>query len=499
MYSLKHLTYILLLFSFSSLSGQTDVLYRVSDPSYATTVAHTFTDGEVIPRLRATESAIPTRYTDAVKGYLRTYTIKNRAKTERILGKSVMYFPIYEEQFRKSGIPDALKYLSVTESALNPVAISSASAVGLWQFMKATGREYGLRIDQTVDERSDPHLSTAAAAAYLAKQYNRFGDWALAIAAYNSGPGNVSKAIRRGRSKNFWKIKKYLPRETRSYVPGYIAAAYILQHYEKHGLIPQYPEMDLQLTEAVKVYQFLNFQSISAMTGLPVNTIKELNPSFLQNYIPATQRGYYLILPKRVMNTFKSQVARPDSKPVYASNNPRPIYTTPVSTNPVYTNTRTNLNKDNYSLSYHYVLNNENLHTIAKLHNCHPYHIKVWNDLKSNYVKPGEQLKIYTPKFGQAASSQIIRSPKEKINIPKISTIKIQGPTSQNPSDIGKKPTNSKIKVRRYLYHVIHRNESLRDISKQYNTSVQQLLEFNKVKRGRLPMPGDKIKVKIIE
>ncbi len=501
MYFLKHLIYILLLCSFSNLFGQTDVLYRVSDPAYATTVAHTFTDGEVIPRLRSTESAIPTRYTDAVKGYLRTYTIKNRAKTERILGKSVMYFPIYEEQFRKSGIPDALKYLSVTESALNPVAISSASATGLWQFMKATGKEYGLRIDKTVDERCDPHLSTAAAAAYLSKQYVRFGDWALAIAAYNSGPGNVSKAIRRGRSKNFWKIKKYLPRETRSYVPGYIAAAYILQHYEKHGLIPQYPEMDLQLTEAVRVYQFLNFQSISAMTGLPVSTIKELNPSFLQNYIPATQRGYYLILPKRVMNDFKSQVARPDSKPVYATTtaNTSPIYTTPVSTNPTYRNTRSNFNKDNYSLSYHYVLNNENLQTIAKLHNCHPYHIKIWNDLKSNYVQPGNQLKIYTPKSGQIVSPPIIRVPKKKINIPKISTLKTQAPTTQYPSDISKKPANNKIKARRYLYHVIHRNESLRDISKQYHTSVQQLLDFNNVKRGRLPMPGDKIKVKIID
>jgi len=165
--------------------------------------------------------------------------------------------------------------------------------------------------------------------------------------------------------------------------------------------------MDLQLTEAVKVYQFLNFQSISAMTGLPVSTIKELNPSFLQNYIPATQRGYFLILPKRVMNTFKNQVARPDSKPVYAStNNARPIYTTPVSNNPVYRNTRINLNKDNYSISHHYVLQNENLQTIAKQYNCHPYHIKVWNDLKSNYVRPGEQLKIYTPKFGQTASAK---------------------------------------------------------------------------------------------
>ena len=216
---LKHLALIGFMLACTIYFGQaqTNVLYKAND-GYS--VAHSFSDSEVIARLRATQSAVPTRYTDVVKGYLRTYTVKNRHKTERILGKAVMYFPIYEEQFRKSGLPDALKYLSVTESALNPVAVSSAKAVGLWQFIKTTGKEYGLRIDQAVDERCDPHLSTAAAAAYLARQYERFGDWALAIAAYNSGPGNVSKAIRRGRSKNFWKIKKYLPRETRSYVPG---------------------------------------------------------------------------------------------------------------------------------------------------------------------------------------------------------------------------------------------------------------------------------------
>ena len=493
MYFLKHFIFLALSLSFCAIHAQTDVLYRVSNDAYATTVAHTFSDSDVIPRLRATNSAITPRYTDAVKGYLRTYTIKNRAKTERILGKSVMYFPIYEEEFRKNGLPESLKYLSVTESALNPVAISSASATGLWQFMKATGKEYGLRIDQTVDERCDPHLSTAAAAAYLAKQYKRFGDWALAIAAYNSGPGNVSKAIRRGRSKNFWKIKKYLPRETRSYVPGYIAAAYILQHYEQHGLTPNYPEMDLQLTEAVKVYSFLNFQTISSMTGLSMDIIKELNPSFLQNYIPATQRGYYLILPKRVMNTFKNQVARPDAQRTH----------TAVNTGPIYGSTA-NFNVDAYTLSHHYVQANENLQTIANSYNCHPYHIKVWNELKSNYVQAGTQLKIYTPKIGPTASKPTkVITPRNKRSTPKIAPIKwkpvktIYYPSAITNSSAAK---TSKIKPKRFLYHVIHRNESLRDISKQYGTPVDQLLEFNNIKKGkRLPMPGDKIKVKLVE
>ena len=484
----KYLLTLVISCVFGHIYAQTNVLYRVNTNYPSTTVAHTINEADVIARLETIQSAVPTRYTAVVKGYLRTYTIKNRAKTETILGKSVMYFPIYEEQFRKKGIPEALKYLSVTESALNPVAISSANAVGLWQFMKATGKEYGLRIDKTIDERCDPHLSTAAAAEYLHRQYKRFGDWALAIAAYNSGPGNVSKAIRRGRSKNFWKIKKYLPKETRSYVPGYIAAAYILQHYEDHGLIPQYPAMDLQLTEAVKVYQFINFQTISAMTGISVNTIRTLNPSFLQNYIPSTQKGYFLILPKRVMNDFKNKVARPDSQPVRVAVNTSPIY---ASTN--------NFNTDQYSISYHTVQQGENLPAIAKIYNCHPYHIKVWNELKSNYVNGGQQLKIYTPisERPKPVTPVKVFVPKAKIIIPTITGIRAKPVKSQTQSIIEKgQATNQG--PRRYQYHIMHRNESLREIAAQYGLSIEKLLSYNQVKSGRLPMPGDKIKVKVL-
>jgi len=244
-----------------------------------------YTDEEIRMRLRNIASCVIPRYTDVVKGYIRTYTIKKRDKTERMLGKTVMYFPIFQKYAKEYGLPDALKYLSVTESALDPIAISSAKAVGLWQFMKLTGEEYGLRIDATVDERRDPHLSTDAAMRYLQRQYKRFGNWPLAIAAYNSGGGNVSRAVRRGRSKNFWKIRKYLPKETRNYVPAYIAAAYLLQNYEQHNLNPIYPEMDLQLTDAVKVYDNLDFNQISAMTGLSITTIRALNPSYKRDFI----------------------------------------------------------------------------------------------------------------------------------------------------------------------------------------------------------------------
>jgi len=275
-----------------------------------------YTDEEIRMRLRNIASCVIPRYTDVVKGYIRTYTIKKRDKTERMLGKTVMYFPIFQKYAKEYDLPDALKYLSVTESALDPIAISSAKAVGLWQFMKLTGEEYGLRIDATVDERRDPHLSTDAAMRYLQRQYKRFGNWPLAIAAYNSGGGNVSRAVRRGRSKNFWKIRKYLPKETRNYVPAYIAAAYLLQNYEQHNLNPIYPEMDLQLTDVVKIYDNLDFNQISAMTGLSITTIRALNPSYKRDFIPANIKGNFLILPKRVVNDFNIIFRRPDSRMV---------------------------------------------------------------------------------------------------------------------------------------------------------------------------------------
>lgn len=489
---LKHLyilIFILLLAKPTAIAQSNTAIIYKANTYQPTLVAHSFTDSEVINRLRNTQSAVSPRFTDVVRGYLRTYTIKNRSKTERILGKAVMYFPIFETYLRKKGIPDALKYLSVTESALNPTAVSSAKAVGLWQFMKATGKEYGLRIDRSVDERCDPHLSTAAAAEYLHRQYKRFGDWALAIAAYNSGPGNVSKAIRRGRSKNFWKIKKYLPRETRSYVPGYIAAAYILQHYEKHGLIPQYPSMDLQLTEAVKIYSFLNFQTISAMTGIPVSVIRELNPSFLQNYIPATQRGYYLILPKRVMADFKNKIARPDSQP-----NGQPVYT---STEPIYVEQgSSSFLSDDYTLSYHTVQQQEHLHTIAKRYNCHPYHIKIWNNMNSNYVQAGTQLKIYIPKTALPPAVPLPPRPKrEKRTVPSIPSLLPQEIVSESAAKLRANASN---KEAQYQYHVIHRYESIRDIAAKYGTTVAKILGYNNITNRRLPMPGDRIKVKII-
>jgi membrane-bound lytic murein transglycosylase D len=254
-------------------------------------------------------SALEPRFTRAVMSYVRTYTELNRPHAEQILGRTVLYFPLFEKMLREAGVPEDLKYLAIVESALDPKAISWVGAKGLWQFMPATGQYYGLRIEDRIDERCDPEKSTQAAIRYLQDAYERFGDWALAIAAYNSGGGRVSRAIKRGRSKDFWRIKRFLPRETRNYVPAFIGAQYLIEFYGEHGLKPEYPPLDLQLTTEIQVYQGLSFFEIAQVTGVPVDWLEWLNPSFQLGYIPESSRGRSLRLPKRVANRMVEYLA----------------------------------------------------------------------------------------------------------------------------------------------------------------------------------------------
>jgi membrane-bound lytic murein transglycosylase D len=448
-----------------------------TNPSNSENTIPLYTDEDIRMRLRNIASCVMPRFTDVVKSYIRTYTIKNRDRTERMLGKTVMYFPIYEKYLEEYALPQSLKYLSITESALDPVAVSSAKAVGLWQFMKVTGKEYGLRIDETIDERRDPHLSTDAAMRYLQRQYKRFGDWTLAIAAYNSGGGRVSRAIRRGRSRNFWKIRRYLPRETRNYVPAYLAAAYLLQNYEKHALTPVYPEMDMQLTETVKVYEDLTFSEISAMTTLSIEAIRALNPSYKRDYIPASTKGRFLILPKRVINDFNIHFQRPDSRRI----NQAP-------------SRNRNANMPLYTKSYYTVQPGDNLEFLAKLFNCHPFHLKIWNDLKSDYIEPGQELLLFSPRY----DDKFIQAHSDKFStiLPALPSIKAKPVYSLKGSHVAQNKIEEKPK--KYIYHTIQRNESLKDIAAKYKIPIPLLLELNKIDKKKLPKSGNRIKVKVV-
>ncbi|MEM9836496.1 MAG: lytic transglycosylase domain-containing protein [Bacteroidota bacterium] len=218
--------------------------------------------------------------------------------TEYMLGRAELYFPVFEYYLQKQGLPTSLKYLPIAESLLRTRVISSASAAGLWQLMPGTARAYGLRVDGVIDERMDVHRSTQAAVQLLEDYFEEFGDWNLVLAAYNCGNGRVRKAIRLAGSRNYLKVKPFLPRETRDYVSAYLAAAYAANFYGAHGLAPRFGKMTENELDYVRVYQELSFRKVAKATGLQYHYLRKLNPAYRRGYIPKNQKGYYLSIPQ---------------------------------------------------------------------------------------------------------------------------------------------------------------------------------------------------------
>ncbi len=258
----------------------------------------TATDAEITERLQQLPTVIEMPFNSVVRSYIDMYANRRRQLVENMLGMSLYYMPIFEEALDRYGMPLELKYLPVIESALNPVAVSRAGATGLWQFMLPTAQGEGLEVSSVVDERRDPYRSSDAAARYLKKLYGIFGDWSLAIAAYNCGPGNVTKAMRRAgyNAKDFWAIYPFLPTETRGYVPAFIAANYIMNYYDKHNISPALARKPI-VTDTVHVNKRVHFQQISDVMGIPMDELRILNPQYRTDLIPGDIRPYALVLP----------------------------------------------------------------------------------------------------------------------------------------------------------------------------------------------------------
>ena len=244
-----------------------------------------------------TEIELP--YNSIVGNYINMYLTKRRSLVADMLALHSYYGPIFVEELLKEGMPTELQYLPVIESAINPNAVSRAGAAGLWQFMPATAKGLGMEVNSLIDERRDARLSSRNAARYLKQLYEIYNDWSLAIAAYNCGPGNVNKALRRAGGegkKDYWEIYSYLPAETRGYVPAFIAANYVMNYYNKHGISPTVIKRHLT-TDTVRVNKYIHFNQIAAVLNIPVDEIRMLNPQYRKDIIPGDYRPYLLTLP----------------------------------------------------------------------------------------------------------------------------------------------------------------------------------------------------------
>ena len=344
------------------------------------------TDTMYAKRLAALPTIVRMPYNNMVRACIDRYTKKGRSQVSFLLGISEFYFPIIEEEIDRIGVPHELKYLPIIESALNPKATSRMGAKGLWQFMFTTGKLYGLKANNYIDERFDPSKATTAALLYLKDLYDMFQNWELAIAAYNCGPGNVKKAIKRsGGSTDFWKIYPWLPRETRGYLPGFIAASYIMTYYEDHGICPMEPEMPIA-TDTIHINKNLHFNQIVEVCGADIEEIRTLNPQYLKDIIPGENETYILRLTN---NTITKFVENEDT--VYKHNADK--YFPKADIEKMLKEAKENNGAGN--LIRHKIKNGETLGSIALKYRVSVKKIMKWNNLRNSNIRAGKYLKIY--------------------------------------------------------------------------------------------------------
>ncbi len=263
-----------------------------------------FEDSVYLDRLKRMPTAMEMPWNEVVQKFIDRYSGRLRRSVSYMLGASNFYMPIFEQALEVYGIPLELKYLPVIESALNPNAVSRVGATGLWQFMIATGKRYGLRVNSMIDERRDPVKASYAAAHYLSDLYNIFGDWNLVIAAYNAGPGNINKAIQRsGGKRDYWEIYPYLPMETRGYVPAFIAANYIMNYYCEHNICPMITTLPVQ-SDTIMLYRNLHLEQVSQVLGIDIKELRALNPQYRRDVVTGYTEPTDLRLPQEYISKY---------------------------------------------------------------------------------------------------------------------------------------------------------------------------------------------------
>lgn len=372
----------------------------LNDFNYSPNEIPLTSDSAIIDRLdkmseRSPIAFSPHRNTIA---YAKLYSQKKRRLTSRMLGLGELYFPLFEELLAKYQLPEELKYLPVVESALNAKAISPMGAAGLWQFMPRTAESKGLEVSYYIDERSDLFKATDAACRYLKDAYEIYEDWHLAIASYNSGPGNVNKAIRRSNGKtNFWEIIKFLPKETQNYVPAFLGCAYAMTYYREHNIYPVQSRRRFHELDTVWIDQRIKFSVLEEYINVSIEELEFLNPSYPKALIPDTEEDRVLLLPVMAIGIFEG-----NKDSIYAKSKRRSSLPGKSDSPSV--------------LTYHIVKSGENLGLIANEHGCSVGDLKRWNYLKTDLLRTGKKLRIYAPKQKEKKGTKlsVTTIPKEK-------------------------------------------------------------------------------------
>jgi membrane-bound lytic murein transglycosylase D len=408
-------------------------------------------------RLHALDGHTPFNltYNATVRSFIDLYAVRKREMTSRMLGLADLYFPVFEEYLDKHGMPLELKYLAVVESALNPSARSRAGAVGLWQFMLPTGKMFGLNATSYVDERHDVYKSTEAACKYLKYLYGLYGNWEMALAAYNCGPGNVNKAIRRsGGAKDYWKIYDHLPRETRGYVPAFIAVNYVFAHAADHNLYPATPMFCGHQMDTVQVCYPLDLAGVARMTGSNEKELLDLNPTFKLGVVPDVDQPVTLYLPKRTAGVF---VSNEDSLK-YAFFRTTPALPPTIEDRPAATAS---------APRYHTVRRGESLGVIANKYRLSVTELKRLNNLRGTTIHAGQKLKV-----GHTTTTVAARATTE--------------------------PTQNT--AQQYIYYEVQPGDTLWNIAERHpGTTVDDLRRMNTELEKDGLKPGRKIKVAVQE
>lgn len=431
--------------------------------------AHNFSFGDVpvyseaiiAERLALLDSQSPMDldYNAYVQAFINLYTIRRRDVTSRVLGLAAYYYPLFEEKLDQFDMPLELKHLAVVESALNANAKSRVGATGLWQFMYNTGKMYDLEADSYIDERKDPYASTIAACRFMKALYKMYGDWHLVLAAYNSGPGNVNKAIRRsGGHRDYWKIRPYLPKETAGYVPAFIAVNYVMNHAADHNIFPTRPSYLYTDVDTLQICKSVRIDQVAYFAGMTVDQVALLNPRYKTSTIPANGSCNTLYLPNEAIGSF---LANFESLEQYQ---PAPVEASIAQAEPEKTQ------------KTHTVRSGDSLGKIANKYGVTTKQLIAWNRLKSTNIQPGQKLKI------------------EVAEIRSTTTARAETKTEPKREDSGTKTANPELGSMKV--HIVQSGDTLWDIANRYpGISVNDIKAANSGLNIKSLKPGQKIKI----